>query len=1149
MTRRTHGKALVVGAAAALLVLVVGCGEQADRDRNVQTVAGSPCAKAGQVRTFARVRHVCGRTTKGLTWFVVGKGRSTRCAKPGELRVVSGTSQVCSLDGKRKMWVRVASLPSAMAISPTTIGAGDAASGVADQTTTVVPETTVPETTAPIPATAPTAEESTSAPAEAAPSSTVAAPETEVVKASLDLSSPVKAQVVSMPAIVESGGPILPSPSIQLVDESGNPRGREGVPVRVVTDRPDVVVRGGEARTNAEGLAVFAGLTLSGPVGPVSVLFEPSGMGAVVADAELRPGAPAAVRLLASPLSVTAGEEWDPQPVVVVVDDANNVVDRAGTRIDARLASGKVLGSATTGDDGFAVFQFRAGTKAENLEVEFSGPVGLRSASSDVTILPTSANRVAIDTAIPEVLANGESIADEIAVRVIDGFGNTLKLGGINIALSAVPKIDGEGTQNVVIPEPQVINGEASTDSAGVARFVNPALEGSAGEWRLVFTVVAAVAVSAVIDVTLVAGAASSLETVTEPAGARSGVVFEQQPAFRVVDKSGNPVDPGQATVSVALKTGYSATGSSVAFGADGVARFSRLAVSGQVGQVEVEFGTPLLPTVKKLVNLTAGVVSQLVVVNHEVNAVAGARFGTSPRIEVQDAAGNRVGSGIEVVARCGLVGNWVSVATVDGVATFSTLTSWRSGSVTCTYQVAVGGEWVRATATMTVVAGNAAAVEILDQPPRTATMGVALGVSPRVRVVDRLGNAVEKEGSTIRMYSTSTLLAVSSGVATTDASGVARFAGVVFGGLAGTYRLEFAVDGGLSARAAADTVIAAGAPARLVILTQLRDQASGVAGASAPVLAVYDNWFNAVDATGWVATLGFTGPLGAPEILSGRTANGSSNGSITFGQVTLRGRAGSYTPTYTVSRGSVALGQQGSAIQISAGRPARFSHTVPQSVASGGALGVVTQYDSYENVVTGIGLGTVSVSYASGSGVSWVVDAAVNTVNAAGATVIGQRVYGASGAGGILTVTAGDLPSQKVSLTLTTNAAVGDPGPSGGLILTTRQRPEDRFIESAPASAASAQYYTNVLPYLGSLVVGGASGWSLPTPVQTSQMMAFANSGRLILDPAMNGRLMVDTSAVAGQRYMAWVSGSSAKQSLPYGTGYVGVLPVRSFG
>jgi hypothetical protein len=293
---------------------------------------------------------------------------------------------------------------------------------------------------------------------------------------------------------------------------------------------------------------------------------------------------------------------------------------------------------------------------------------------------------------------------------------------------------------------------------------------------------------------------------------------------------------------------------------------------------------------------------------------------------------------------------------------------------------------------------------------------------------------------------------------------------------------------------------------------------------------------------------------------VSGNSATSGSSGQIDFVNVVVAGRSGvSYIPTYRVRKGLTELGVvDGAAVTLAPGQASQFTYEIATkddsflAVGSGRPIGRIRQSDSKGNPVNAAGARTVVVAYERGafpnSGMSWGRQVEPD-VTSDGVTTLGYRVYGGSAATGVLRVTVAGQAEKQYNTSLTSAAVVGDPGPSGGLLLSPSPS-SPRFAETAPESAAHILYYTDVRGYVGSLTINGVGNWTLPTAAHTTQMMAWSNAGQLNLPTRFDGMSMADSSmTVIGYRYFTWLPGIATKQSLPYGLGWYGVLPVRSFG
>jgi len=443
--------------------------------------------------------------------------------------------------------------------------------------------------------------------------------------------------------------------------------------------------------------------------------------------------------------------------------------------------------------------------------------------------------------------------------------------------------------------------------------------------------------------------------------------------------------------------------------------------------------------------------------------------------------------------------------------------------------------------------------------------MGAALSNAPAVRLVDSYGNRVEKAGVTVTALNSDRALEISNNSVTTDASGIATFGRMTFGGTIGSYRLSFAPSGGVALQAAADTSISAGAASRAEVQRQLDGLASGLRATTQPTLRIVDRWGNAVAESGWTANVTLLPISGNTSVfallqVTGNTVTSGSSGEINFVDVVVAGMSGvTYRPTYRVRKGLTELGfVQGAVVALAPGEASQFTYEIATkddsfvAVASGAPIGRIRQSDAKGNPVNAAGARQVVVAYQRGSfpdsGMSWGRQIEPD-VTSDGVTTLGYRIYGGSAATGVLSVTVDGQAVKQYNVSLTSAAVVGDPGPSGGLLL--RSSPSSpRFDETAPVSAATILSSTRISGYVANLTINGVANWALPTAAHTTQMMNWSNAGRLNLPTNFNRIAMVDSSmTVPLQRYLFWLPGIATKQSLPYGMGYYGVVPVRSFG
>lgn len=180
---------------------------------------------------------------------------------------------------------------------------------------------------------------------------------------------------------------------------------------------------------------------------------------------------------------------------------------------------------------------------------------------------------------------SGVALAQQPQIQLVDANGNPVARSGLAVTaeLAAGPggaTLTGSAT--------------ASTNDQGLAVFSNLGISGASGTYRLNFT---GANVAGVLsdNIVIAAGAASTLTVVTQPsATVKSGQVFAQQPVVRVVDAIGNPVAASGMTVTAAIASGSGSLQGTVSVQTDanGIARFSNLAING-AGSHTLLFAAP----------------------------------------------------------------------------------------------------------------------------------------------------------------------------------------------------------------------------------------------------------------------------------------------------------------------------------------------------------------------------------------------------------------------------------------------------------------------------------------------------------------------------------------------------------------------------
>ena len=233
--------------------------------------------------------------------------------------------------------------------------------------------------------------------------------------------------------------------------------------------------------------------------------------------------------------------------------------------------------------------------------------------------------------------------------------------------------------------------------------------------------------------------------------------------------------------------------------------------------------------------------------------------------------------------------GSTISVAAVNGVATFSNLVLNTSGTYTLK---ATDGALTSATTGNLTVSAAAASQLVLQQSPTTGTAGQALGAVQLV-VEDAFGNVVTSDSSSVT-------IAVASGpggftggstISVAAVNGVATFGNLVLN-TAGSYTLSVS-DGGLAGANTGNLTVSPAAASQLVLQQSPTTGTAGLA-LGAVQLVVEDAFGNVVTSDSSSVTIAVaSGPGG---FTGGSTISVASvNGVATFSNLVLN-TSGTYT-------------------------------------------------------------------------------------------------------------------------------------------------------------------------------------------------------------------------------------------------------------
>lgn len=1095
---RSWGWLLVVGIFASLAVSCGG-GQDADRDRNVQAIAGQSCNKLGLTQTVSKVVNVCGRNGADLVWYaaVAKKPTGAKCTRPGGFRAASPSPLVCAVIGKKRMWVAVSPMPF-MVTTTLPSSSGDVA---ASENTSVGASTTLPSAS-----TVPAVAEIPSKPID--PTTAVAVAKASAPATRLMLTTKAKTS--------RNGDPMLPAPVVQLVDDAGEPRPIAGVRVRAVVASTGYEVTGDAVTTEADGSAKFPDLRVLGEAAKIDIVFVADEYTGAMQSVDHAVGEEAGVAWVQWSSDVIAGRQWVRQPVVQLVDMAGVPVARSGINLvyTAKLGKGSPspIGMMETDEQGRAAFPNAVIDTAGEFVTEVVAPaVALRSAPLSVTVRPDDASRLAIVSHIPESIASGIPIGD-VEVQLTDKFGNAVTKEGITVAARAVSLSFGP-TPEVAFVESNFRGGDkvtAVTDKNGVAKFKEFLVMGRVGTWTLEFENANDQGwAPAAIDFTLQAGLPVRLEVVDVPAVVRSGLKFDQIPLVAAVDESGNQVSSltGNVTVTTTNDEAVEVESGVAAFDADGVARFDKLMLTGTAGSVVLSFSFGALIT-SKLVTLSYGAVNDFVITEMPSTVAADETFTVA--IQLRDSARNVVkttgivtevalaGSEFKLVSQSGNTGT-ISFLFPDPLKVAAEYTLIFSVITDVTPRKLV------TTAPLSVRASDAVKVRFPTDGPIKAASGKVFDAAITAQVLDKFGNVAKKSGVRVTAEVVDGIDKVASfdgSTAVTDDYGVAKFDKLKLVAKAGDYNLRFAVENsGRPLGYPSPITVRAGVATGLKIVRGAAGLRNREVATQQPIIQLIDSVGNDVPQAGtWVQayispSTGSIGPRGFVQT--------NAEGRAEFTNLKPVGNpvGSSSTITYRVDD----LESVTETVTVAAGAAKTFTIGMASVVPSGSRLGGLSAVDVDGNVTTvdEFMMSLPDIGTPSKTNLLWMSVASDSRL----------VVHGLKGTTATIRVMARKDQSKVLytqSFTINTDAKIGDPGPAGGVIIhdfgsngmlpVASISTGGRFFETAPTNWSTR---AGILPI--SVVDSLSEKFSLSRAVTVTGALQGGNNTKSIVGQQAN--------------------------------------------
>jgi RHS repeat-associated protein len=656
------------------------------------------------------------------------------------------------------------------------------------------------------------------------------------------------------------------------------------------------------------------------------------------------------------PAMTTAGKALNPAVTVAVEDQYGNVLPGNTSTVTLSVASGPgvfATGSTTNGAavNGVAAFS----------DLIFDTPGTYTLGASDGSLTKASSAKLTISAAPParmvfqQVASSGtagKTLSPSYRVAVEDQFGNVVTGNTSTVTLEVASGPGG------------FASGSTTSVAAvkGIATFTNLVLDASgtytlgASDGSLTKATFAAL--------TIKAAAAAKLAFQQVPASGTAENSLSPAVIVDVEDQFSNVVtgNSSMITLAVASGPGVFASGSTTKVAAvQGVATFSKLVVtSAGTYTLGASDGSLTKTTSGNIVVSSAGAPAKVVLQTVPGSGTAGSALSPAVTVEVEDQFGNVLtGNTSTVTLAVGTgpggfaSGSTTSVATVNGVATFTNLLLDTEGTYTLS---ASDGALAGATSGSIVVSPANAAKVVLQTVPGSGTAGSAL--SPVVTVGDISTVTLTVASGPGGFDSSSTTIAAA-------VNGLASFTNLTLD-TAGTYTLG-ASDGSLADATSGSIVISPTSAVNVVFKTVPSSGTTGQALSPSLTVAVEDGSGNVVADDDSTVTL--TVATGPGKFASTSTVSVAAvNGIATFANVLLD-IAGPYS--FSANDGSLASATSGTFAVNSASAGRVVFWRVPPSGLAGQALSptlTVAVEDNFGNIITGDS-STVTLSVADGPG------------------------------------------------------------------------------------------------------------------------------------------------------------------------------------
>src|SRR5437773_555636 len=721
--------------------------------------------------------------------------------------------------------------------------------------------------------------------------------------------APTELAFIQQPGNVMAGHQISPAVKLRAEDAHGNKVARftGNVTVALVNNPGGATLSGTTTVAAVDGIAIFSDLSLDKTGAGYTLTASASG-GALVAPTsaafDVAPGPATQLEFTVEPTTATAGTALAPSLRVTALDAAENLVPTFTGNVTVAFGGtsgeGSTLGGTTTvaAVNGVATFGDLTVSQTGTGYWLTASATGLaRAASSAFDVTAGAATQLVFSTE-PRTTVADHQISPAVKVRALDALGNPVPsfTGSVSIAAGNNP---GGATLSGTTPVAAV---------SGVATVFDLSLNKTGTNYWLTATATGLPrATSSAFTIT--AGAATELVFVSEP---RTTVANHQiSPAVKVraLDALGNLATGFTGAVAVALGNNPgSATlsGTTPAPPASDLATYLDLSLNKAGTGYTLTASASGVPSVTSTAfDVTPGTATQLAFTVQPANTVAGAVISPAGQVTALDAAGNPVpGYSGNVTVTLGnnpggsTLGGTTAVATVNGVASFSTLTLDKTG--TGYWLTAIASGLSTATSSGFTITPGATTQLVFGTEPGTTVANHQISPAVKVRALDAFGNvATGFTGAvTVALGSNAGGSTLSGTTAVAAAGGVATFFDLSVNKTGTGYTLTASASGVTSVTSTPFDIIP-GTANQLAFTVQPSNTVAGAAISPAVQVTALDPGGNPVPGfTGNVTVVLGSNPGGST--LSGTTTVATVNGVASFSTLTLDKTGTSYALTAT---------------------------------------------------------------------------------------------------------------------------------------------------------------------------------------------------------------------------------------------------------